>query len=234
MEGVAIPATVRFLVPAAAEMYSAGSMDASGIYDGGPPRREPSSIQGWDEISYEVTSNTFRVEYYDPIITGQPDKTITCQFLFLYPISDLTVMVQEPRASSNFNVLPGGGSTLVEEGFTYHRYSYSDLAADEPLSFNIAYTKSNPNPSLSIDDGGSTDVSPIVGAIVGLSVLIPAAVFFALKFRARHRTVSKRTGSKVRTREANRKQPRGRFCTGCGRPLEGSPRFCPHCGAKVG
>ncbi len=60
--GVQVPATVRFLVPSAAEMYSAGSMNAQGQYSGGPPRREPSAIAGWDEISYEVTTDTFRIE----------------------------------------------------------------------------------------------------------------------------------------------------------------------------
>ena len=39
--GTQPPAEVRFLVPSAAEMYSAGSMDAQGRYSGGPPRYCP-------------------------------------------------------------------------------------------------------------------------------------------------------------------------------------------------
>jgi hypothetical protein len=151
VEGVDIPATVRFIVPAAAEMYSAGSMDANGNYTGGPPRREPSSIMpGWDEISYEVTAETFRVEYYDPIIIGQPDKTIAFEYHLLYPISDLTVISQEPRTSTNYNILPRAESNFTEDDFFFHLYSYSDLTEDQSLNFDISYTKSNPNPSVEI------------------------------------------------------------------------------------
>ena len=63
IEGVEPPVVVRFLVPSEAEMYSAGSMDALGQYTGGPPNRESSSIPGWDEINYEVTTNTFQSPY---------------------------------------------------------------------------------------------------------------------------------------------------------------------------
>ena len=104
--GAQAPVTVRFLVPSAAEMNSAGSMDSLGQYSGGPPDREPSAISGWDEISYVVTSDIFRVEYYDPIIIGQTDKTIRYEFYGLYPISDLRVIVQEPRKSTIVRCYP--------------------------------------------------------------------------------------------------------------------------------
>ncbi len=81
--GVNPPARIRFLVPTAAEMYSAGSRDATGNYTGGPPDRKASSITGWDEISYELQTDTCRVEYYDPIIAGQPDKENSYYFQFL-------------------------------------------------------------------------------------------------------------------------------------------------------
>ncbi len=104
--GVDIPATVRFLVPADAEMYSAGSKDALDVYTGGPPRREASSLTGWDEISYEVTEETFRMEYYTDLIQGTPAKTIAFEYRFLYPVSDLTAVVQEPYGSTGFSVVP--------------------------------------------------------------------------------------------------------------------------------
>lgn len=126
--GVEGPVNVRFLVPSAAEMYSTGSMSAQGQYTGAPPNREPSSVPGWDVISYDVTTDTFRVEYYDPIIKGQTDKTISYEFRWLYPISDLTVIVQEPRKSSNFRVSLGEGKPdTTSEGFALHVYSYRDL-----------------------------------------------------------------------------------------------------------
>jgi hypothetical protein len=77
--GAQVPVRIRFLVPTTAVMFSAGSKNSFGEYKGGPPERKASSTPGWDEISYGLTENTFRVEYYDAI--GQlPDKTITTSF----------------------------------------------------------------------------------------------------------------------------------------------------------
>ncbi len=45
--GVDAPAQVRFLVPAAAQMFSAGSKDAQGKYSGGPPSRRRGN--GWSQ-----------------------------------------------------------------------------------------------------------------------------------------------------------------------------------------
>ncbi|MEW6034539.1 MAG: hypothetical protein AB1603_06770, partial [Chloroflexota bacterium] len=148
IEGASPPATVRFLVPAGAEMYSAGSMDSQGKYSGGPPRRKPSDLPGWDEISYEVTSDTFRVEYYHDIIQGQPDKTIAYEFRTLYPITVLLVTVQEPLRSSDFVVVPRAHFNDSGEGFRYHQYSFPGLGRDETLKFDISYTRSDPDPSL--------------------------------------------------------------------------------------
>ena len=103
--GAEAPVEVRFLVPSAAEMYSAGSMDAEGQYSGGPPARQASSEPGWDEISYTVTTDTFRVEYYDPVITDQPDKLINYEFRTLYPVSGLTITFQEPKNATRGTIM---------------------------------------------------------------------------------------------------------------------------------
>src|ERR1017187_3723116 len=76
LEGQVVPSTpsaqVKFLVPQSANLFSAGSKNAQGVYSGGPPDRKASSTPGWDEISYTLSSTaaTFRVEYYDDIIKG--------------------------------------------------------------------------------------------------------------------------------------------------------------------
>jgi hypothetical protein len=179
--GVQPPIEVRFMVPSAAEMYSAGSMDAQGRYSGGPPQREPSTIPGWDEISYEVTTNTFRVEYYDPIIRGQPDKTISYEFHWLYPISELNVVIQEPRKSSNFSISPMGESFIDNQGFTSYQYNYNNINDEDSLHFEITYTKSDPKPSLAIEDNGSSNILLIVGSVIGLCVVFGAGFYWLMR-----------------------------------------------------
>lgn len=232
--GAEPPAEVNFLVPTAAQMYSAGSKDAQGVYTGGPPQREPSEIPGWDRITYQVTSETFRVEYYDPIILGQPDKTISYEFRWLYPIDSLEVVVQQPRSSSNFVVSPSGSVFQDNEGFTSYYYTYNDLNDGPPVEFEISYTKSDTRPSLSIVDEGSNGA--LIGVIVAVVVVVAGGgLFIALrKPRARSRAV-RRQQSRTAKKSAPPpgRQSKARFCTQCGQSLDGSYKFCPNCGKNL-
>ncbi|MEW6142918.1 MAG: zinc-ribbon domain-containing protein [Chloroflexota bacterium] len=241
--GTAAPATVRFLVPSAAEMYSAGSMDTQGRYSGGPPARKPSNIPGWDEISYEVKTNTFRVEYYDPVIKGNPDKTISYEFRTLYPISDLSVAVQEPLRSTGFSVSPKASSTSLVQGFTEHLFSYQNVTPERPLRFEITYTKSDPHPSiLPTPTGQPQPVSPapatdtgatlvIAGIIVVVIVVSIAVVIGRKSFRSKPKKVPLKSAQQPRPAREGSAPPR--FCPDCGARLERSSRFCPECGVKL-
>jgi hypothetical protein len=237
--GIKAPAQVRFLVPTAAEMYSAGSMDTAGNYTGGPPNRESSSIQGWDEISYEVITDTFRVEYYDPIIKGQPDKTISYNFRWLYPISDLEVIIQEPLRSSNFQVSPEGVLTVDNRGFKTHIYSYGDLDEDTPLHFELSYTKSDPNPSLvvgnsgSTGNGGSPNALLIPSMVIGTIALLSVAALWIIKSRSKPGVARRYADSHIPSRKSKGKRRQGKFCSQCGQNVERSARFCPRCGEKL-
>jgi len=229
VNGVNIPATVRFLVPFTAEMYSAGAIDAQGKYSGGPPRRQASSIPGWDEISYEVTTDTFRVEYYANSIIGQVNKTISFDFYTLYPISGLSVDVQEPRNSSNFSVSLGNGTKTSDQGFVYNIYDYPSLDTAQPLHFDIAYTKSDPRPSLTITGGASNKLPLIVGGVAGLCVLAVALWFY--RSRPGRRKTPKRSG--MPPGQAKGTKPPDKFCIHCGYRMDRSHRFCPNCGARL-
>jgi hypothetical protein len=230
--GVEAPTTIRFLVPAAAEMYSAGSMDISGQYSGGPPNRQPSAIPEWDEISYELQTDTFRVEYYDPIIIGKTDKTISYEFRWLSPISQIHVIVQEPRQSSNFSVLPEGNLFTGSDGFILHLYDYFDLDDEQPISFDITYTKSNPLPSLSIEEENSNTALIIILAIALCALFVGGFVWFKKskpKTRAERRRIAR--GAPV-SGSIEKSSPR-RFCSQCGQSIKESSRFCSLCGTKL-
>ena len=239
--GVTVPALVRFLVPAAAEKLEAVSKDAQGRYFGGPPNRKASEVPGWDEISYEVQTDIFHVEYYDPVISSHADKRISYDFLRVYPISNLTVFVQEPRASSNFTAVPPGVIGRDDEGFVIHRYNFSNLEVSTPVHFDIAYTKSDPAPSLkspkliNTSGAGANAGSPNWGLLLGIvgGVTVIGGLFIWRQRAGKARYTSRQVARSQQRRAAKREAPKNKFCTECGRPIEGQSRFCPHCGAKL-
>ena len=223
------------MVPSTAEMYSAGSKDAQGQYTGGPPQREPSSIPGWDEISYDVIYKTFRVEYYDPIIIGRPDKSISYEFRWLYPISELEVIIQEPKHTTNFSVSPAGKIFVDNQGFNSYLYNYSGLDNEPSIQFDITYSKSDTKPSLAIEDEGTPDslLAIIIALVLGIAVV---GVFLWMRkskprTRAARRQQARNTNAHARKPADN--QRKARFCRQCGKPIEGSFKFCPHCGGKA-
>ncbi len=253
--GVDIPATVRFLVPADAEMYSAGSKDALDVYTGGPPRREASSLTGWDEISYEVTEETFRMEYYTDLIQGDPAKTIAFEYHFLYPVSDMTVVVQEPYASTGFSVVPQADNSYNDGTFNVHQYSFTDLEKDEAFSFDISYNRLESRPSMAILGGGSangaTSGSSNTG-LIAIAVMLAMAggggvVFLMMRSKQQQQPAVKRVAAsgrkskqkpvkRVAAPDAGGKRnggPASKFCTQCGQTVDKSHRFCPSCGSEV-
>lgn len=232
--GLQAPATVRFLVPSAAQMYSAGSINPGGIYSGGPPSRQVSAFLGWDEISYELTSSTFRVEYYDPNIIGDPEKTIAYQFRTLYPISEIEVRIQQPRSSSAFAISPPGQLFLDSEGFTAYSFHYPELTPDSPLNFDISYTKTDKRPSLAIPTGnneGSSSTFAIV-VLVGLVGVIAIVILLRRRKPARSPSKKRTTPSTVKKGKKGISTGKNWYCKECRKHINGSYSFCPFCGSK--
>lgn len=240
LDGLTAPTTVSFLVPSTAEMYSAGSIDTAGNYTGGPPTRAASSITGWDKISYTVTSDTFRVEYYDDVIKGLPEKTIAYEFKTLYPITLLTIFVQQPKTATNFTVNPSGSVGKDAEGFTIQTFSFPNVSANLPIQLNITYTKADNTPSLPTNGTptppkSSTKSSTTAFAIVFLVILLAVigGVFWLSTGSKRYKKRKKSTVSVTRTsRNPTPKPAKKNFCPECGEPTE-STKFCPNCGTKL-
>lgn len=248
--GVDAPALVRFLVPLGAEMYSAGSKDAQGKYTGGPPNRKASSVLGWDEISYELKTETFRVEYYTDEIVGLPDKSISYDFRFLYPISDLRVIVQQPLKAQNLAVVPNG--TATNEGqFKVQTFNFTNLTPDpaNPLHFDISYTKSDLNPSIQSTSGNSSGNLPSSGTnsslglitLITVGVVVTAMVFFWLGGKKKHKPgytaqrppprAERRRGSQAQKRTETKVIAKRQARAQEAKP--GTDEFCYQCGSPV-
>jgi hypothetical protein len=232
--GITAPAQIRFLVPSAAEMYSAGSIDAQGKYSGGPPDRKASSISGWDEISYTATSNVFRIEFYDPVIPTETNKSFSYDFRSLYPISDLKVIVQVPAKATDFSVVPAGVKT-AEGSFAVYTYSLVSPKVDEPLHFDISYSKSDPNPSIGTATPSAGDSVPanklnILWPVLGIVGLLLIVILVLWLIKTRNKINPVKSASVVSSK--NTKQ-RSKFCSQCGKRLDYPSKYCPYCRNKI-
>jgi hypothetical protein len=247
--GATLPALVRFLVPQTAQLYSAGSKDATGIYSpgqnregvAGTPDRKPSTIPGWDEISFKLptTTSTFRVEYYDDIIQGNPGKTISYDFRWLYPISDLQIIIQQPLKASNFSVLPNGIKT-TEDNFNVISYSKNNLTLDpstQPLHFDISYTKTDPNPSIqnaaSSSGTGSSNSVALIFIVLALLIVAVILVLFLMKRKPGTRAKLAPRFEPARAVKSGHGHHGNKFCNQCGQPVGRSGNFCQNCGNKL-
>ncbi|MBI4295359.1 MAG: zinc ribbon domain-containing protein [Chloroflexi bacterium] len=233
IEGTA-PTTVRFLVPQEAAMYSAGSGPRN-KYVGGPPDRKPSDVEGWDEISYQLKTDIFVVEYYIPITTS-PDRSFDSAFIPLYPVNGLTVVVQEPRRSQNFSVVPQSQPIRQQqftdsERFIIHQYIYNTLQSNQSLSFALSYVKNDTAPSLA---PGSSSNKGLIGVGVIAGVVLFGIVLYRVATRSsrRYSRPVRRRINRVIDPPPDSKTASARFCAKCGAELEGAERFCHECGAR--
>lgn len=232
IDGANPPVNVRFLVPRGAAMYSAGSGPRTSYRRGASLELgKPSDIEGWEEVSYGLETDTFVVEYYAAIPTS-PNRDFAVDFIPLFDINGLTAVVQEPRQATDFNVATPSQSVTQppfkdNEGFNVQRYSLGSLKSGQQISFNISYTKNSLSPSLAISEGPSTVGLLVIFGIV-MGVLLLVVLYRVRKNSSSRRRSRSRSPATQRTRQSSG----ARFCTQCGAKLDKSERFCPQCGTK--
>jgi hypothetical protein len=244
--GATAPVTIRFLVPLDATLYSAGSGPRASYIPPTPlPDRKPSEIPGYDEVSYELKTQFFVVEYYTPLSTGLQDRNISFDFYTRYSVTNMRAVVQEPRRATGFTVTPPGAPSQDAEGFNVRTFGFPSLspstAGSPAIHFDIAYNKKDNRPSLGTSGGGSGgSANPGLVLLVLLGLAIAAVLFFVIKGMMKKSPArplpSRGSTARLNQPAAGRGAPGGgsgsRFCGQCGQPIERAAQFCPYCGAK--
>jgi hypothetical protein len=182
-----------------------------------------------------LKNKIFRVEYYDPIVLGQIEKTIAYDFISLYPVSSLKTIIQVPSTATNFSVTPPGTKTF-EGSFTVYTYNNSSIQANKTLHFDIGYSKSNPNPSLGNTTApaqGSGNWNPLPIMIFGGIIIIAGTLFWAIKTTRKDRRKPNTVLMHKQKVSGKGKQLPSKFCNQCGKRLELPSKFCPYCRHKL-
>jgi hypothetical protein len=248
-EDAALPATLSIPYPAGAEIHAVASFNETGVLVSDV---DYSAADGL--LTLTTPSSRFRVEYYAPYTVNGNEYTFTFEWTSPLIIDEMTTVVQQPVAATDFRVTPAPtGSATRGDGLTYHTLAARPVAANEPVTVELAYTVEAPvlsAPSQELPGTTATASSGTSTATsVGLSLWWIAAAAGALALLAGAWYVGRQQGRKAsrqRKPQPSRPAPKGgatttptkkppvaRYCHNCGQAAQPGDTFCRHCGAQL-
>ncbi len=241
-----LPREIAVLIPTTAAINAVAWEDP----DGTPhdiSKQMTNLGDGFQRVTFTLPKAQFRVEYYDDLIKGAPDKSIVFVYKSAAPVDQLTLEVQQPLKATNFGVTPAAQSTRDDtDGLKYFVSTFANVAVNQTLTTQVKYTKTDPSlsfvavptpaaapasPATAPADSASTTSNVyLLFALVVVGVLGVLGVFLFQR--------SNRQAEPARALAPRRGKRRGEqnaatvFCVQCGHPLIAEDNFCPKCGTK--
>ncbi len=243
---VTLPATLALPYPAGAEIHAVASFNEAGALMSDVDYSAANGL-----LTLTTPSNRFRVEYYAPYTVNGNEYAFTFDWTSSLIIDEMTVVVQQPVAATDFRVTPAPtGSVARGDGLTYHTLEPRPVAANEPVTVALAYSVeapvlSAPSQALpaatatsSAGAATSTDISPWwLAAAAGALALIGGAWYLGRQQGRKASRSRKPQPSRPRPRADSptppRKTPPARYCHKCGQAAQPGDTFCRHCGAQL-
>lgn len=212
---------------------------------------------GTNAVTFELTEQRFRVEYYQPYTATDNQHSFTFAWQSDMPVDALTVTIQQPIAATNMSIVPTPATASPgQDGLTYHVLATQPVPAGEAFNVQIGYTMSSPAQlTESFLESGDSDL-PILDAepvadegfdwqllllVLGGLILVATGVWYVATLRAaKARRPAKPRPQRTTTRQATQPKaaatrPQGKvnFCHQCGQPLQPEDKFCRSCGTAV-
>lgn len=242
------PREISFLIPATAQLTATAYQDEQKQFLNTDPATVADAGNNLKRVTFKTPKPNFHLEYYDDAIQGKTDKTLDFAYTAVLPADAVQVQIQQPLKSENFKTTPA--AALISDGmhgFKYHIFNYPGVAANQDLKLQIAYTKTDPSPSMQsvVPPDTSKQTAPQTGAADAsaplstqqMLILVGAAVALALGLLALWMWYSRRQPRLALAGGGggnNSKRPERAtgFCSQCGSGLHAGDNFCPKCGAK--
>ena len=254
---VPLPATLTFEIPPKFTPLAVAYRDPQGLlYD---LKYTTTAGASATAITFSVPTTSFQFEYYDTTLdTTTPSRKFNFAWRAPYPIQALNVVVQQPVNASNLVTTPKTESSIGVDGLTYFKQSRSNVNANESITLDVAYIKSDPTLTAStVKPPAAEPISIATPAAVSsnnqtLLVTIIAALAVAAAFggviwyvRANNESAASPEESAPRRRKEKGHPPRPKevnparsgtpaaFCHQCGEPAAPDDNFCRKCGTKI-
>jgi len=253
---VALPASLTFRIPVAAgDPYNVAVRDTDGLLYNVSFTR---TVQdNWSLVRFTTPSNEVQFEYYDPgLRVTEAKRSYTYQWPGDYPVTSLSIQVQQPVGAHDMKITPALGSGLPGEGgLVYYTAMIGSVPAGNPFSVAAVSLKKNDGlsvetmrvePPAPIDErtSGRLTVNEVLPWVLGGTglVLIGGGVWWYLQSgrgegtgwgsaKTADRKRHARTAEKEM--EAETVEESGVYCAQCGRRAPPGDQFCRACGARL-
>ena len=191
---VPLPATLKFPIPAGAQIAGIGEVDPNGNFTYNYASSYPPVTPGaeWDIATIQVKNyRQLQIDYYyDPgLPQGAGQRSFPLLAQMPMDVGTLLLHVQQPTGATNFQVQPAlPGSGKASDGFTYSVATYPDVKAGSTLGHLVSYYK--PDGTLSTGSGQSSPTqvntnTVLLAAILVVVVCVGALVVYRMFFRSR-------------------------------------------------
>lgn len=234
-----LPRAISVLIPADAQLFVTTWYNPDGTLAPEQPAQQTKQDDGYTRVTFIVTQPKFRVEYYHDALRGAPNKTFDFTFKALGAVDTLTLEIQEPLRATNFAVMPTPQSSRTDQdGFRYWVQNYTHVTANQVITAQVQYTKTDPHPSVFPAVNPTSGTLPtstpsesmnwlLVIALVSLGI----AVVSGLLVLQRH-ALTPQPSPPPRPQKRRDKKRATAFCSQCGHALAPTDKFCVRCGTR--
>lgn len=238
------PLELSFFVPKGAGVGAACVIQSNGNHTS-ETWKESDVGNDLTQVTFKVTEPQFHVEYYYNPLPSSADKKFSFAYTAALPADQVEVAIQHPLKATDFVLTPEAPNLHKDnEGFTYHAYDFKSVAAGQKLSADVAYTKTDPKPSVSGDKPASStsaansasDSSVNLNQIIVITTFVAMAVIIAFFVWERRNRGVQPVYVSERMDEPGPSTgvvSQGGYCTQCGNAVEAGDRFCARCGGPV-
>ena len=239
------PLELSFFVPKGAGVGAACAIQANGNHTS-ETWKESDADSGLTKITFKVSEPQFHVEYYYNPLPTSTDKKFSFAYTAALPADEVDLAVQHPLKAMNFVLTPDApNSHQDQDGFTYHAYTFKNVAVGQKLSADVAYTKTDPKPSVSGDSQSASSASTANAAadsginpnqVIVLATVLATAGIVAFFVWQRNTQRAQPRYANAETYQATARlgaAAPGGFCTQCGNAMAVGDKFCARCGSRM-
>ena len=237
-EGVKLPAAVTLRLPAASGGAAAVAYSATSNGNLLNLKHEFANAGEFITLKFETPERFFHVEYYEPMATSAPERSVRYVWPGDLAAERASVVVQEPATATDISVEPNlANPSTDKDGLHYRAADLGTLDAGKRLPITIRYTKRDARPSAEILGAKVaspapqpvTTPAPAAPAgtglpdwafpLAGFAILSLLGVVFVLWWGRRRASPSA--------------APAPIACARCGAAQAPGNHFCGNCGAKL-